>query len=102
VSMSGHQTGFVVAIVGEQTWQSLSPDQQQALQDAVSGVRDENRQCLEDAEQTVIDEWSAAGTPEVVDDVDRDAFSQQAEDYFAEELTGDKLALYEQVREIAP
>ena len=102
VSLSGHQTGFVVAIVGEQTWQSLSAEQQEALQAAVSGVRDGNRQCLEDAEQEVLAQWEQAGTPTVVEDVDREAFSTKAEAYFAENLEGDKLALYQQIRAVAP
>ena len=101
VSLSGHQTGFVVAIVGEQTWQSLSAEQQEALQAAVSGARAGNRQCLEDAEQEVLDQWAQAGEVTVVENVDRAAFSTRAETYFAEQLAGDKLALYQQVRELA-
>jgi TRAP-type C4-dicarboxylate transport system substrate-binding protein len=101
VSLSGHQTGFVVAIVGEQTWQSLSSEQQEALQAAVSGARAGNRQCLEDAEQEVLDQWAESGEVTVVEDVDRTAFSTRAEAYFAEHLEGDKLALYQQVRELA-
>ena len=102
VSLSGHQTGFVVAIVGEQTWQSLSTEQQEALQSTVSGARDGNRTCLEDAEQEVLAQWEQSGGPTVVEDVDREAFSARAEAFFAENLEGDKLALYQQIREIAP
>jgi tripartite ATP-independent transporter DctP family solute receptor len=101
VSLSGHQTGFVVAIIGEQTWQSLSSEQQEALQAAVSGARAGNRQCLEDAEQEVLDQWAQSGEVTVVEDVDRTAFGARAEAYFAEHLEGDKLALYQQVRELA-
>lgn len=102
VSLSGHQTGFVVAIVGEATWQEMSAEQQEALQGAVSGVRAENRQCLEDSEQEVLVGWEESGEITVVDDVDRAAFSTEAEQYFAANLEGDKLALYEQIRELAP
>jgi tripartite ATP-independent transporter DctP family solute receptor len=102
VSLTGHQTGFVVAIIGEPTWQSLSPEQQEALQAAVSGVRDDNRQCLEDAEQEVLTQWSASGGPTVVEDVDRAAFISRTEAFFAENLEGGKLALYQQIRELAP
>lgn len=98
VSLSGHQTGFVVAIIGEETWQSLSPEQQEALQASLDAARDTTRQCLEDAEQEILDQWNESGEITVVDDVDREAFSSRAEEYFAENLDGDKLALYEQVR----
>jgi tripartite ATP-independent transporter DctP family solute receptor len=101
VSLSGHQTGFVVAIIGEETWQSLSPEQQEALQASLDAARDTTRQCLEDAEQEILDQWTETGEITVVEDVDRDAFSARAEEYFAENLEGDKLALYEQVRELA-
>jgi len=102
VSLSGHQTGFVVAIIGEQTWQSLSAEQQDALQSAISDARAGNRDCLEEAEQEVLAEWEESGQVTVVEDVDRDAFSSKAEAFFAANLDGDKLALYQQIRELAP
>ncbi len=101
VSLSGHQTGFVVAIIGEETWQSLSPEQQEALQASFDAARDTTRQCLEDTEQEILDGWRDTGAVTLVEDVDRDAFTAKAEEYFAENLEGDKLALYEQVRELA-
>ena len=43
VSLTGHQVGSVIAIVAEDTWQSLSEGQQQALQDAISETREGDR-----------------------------------------------------------
>lgn len=102
LSLTGHQTGFVVAITSEETWQSLTPQQQEALQNAISGAREGNRKCIEEAEQKILDEWRQAGEPVIVEDVDRAAFSAKAEAYFAQHLQGDKLALYQKVRELAP
>lgn len=102
VSLSGHQTGFVVGIISEDTWQSLSSEQQEALQQSFDAARDTTRECLEDAEQEILDQWNETEDVTVVDDVDRAAFSAKSEEYFAENLEGDKLALYEKVREIAP
>jgi tripartite ATP-independent transporter DctP family solute receptor len=101
VSLSGHQTGFQVAIVGESTWQSLSADQQDALQAAISGVRESDRQCIEDAETEIVGNWESSGQITVVDDVDRAAFSAQAEAYFLANLEGDKLDLYQEARNLA-
>lgn len=98
LSLTGHQTGFVVAIIGEKTWQSLSSEQQEALQAAISGVREENRKCLEEAEQKIVDEWRKSGTVTVIDDVDRAAFSAKAEAYFTQNFEGDALTLYQKVR----
>ena len=50
VSLTGHQVGSVLAIISEDTWQSLSADQQEAVQAAISDTRDGDRQCVEDAE----------------------------------------------------
>lgn len=99
ISLSGHQLGFVVAIIGEDTWNSLSPDQQDAVQTAISGARDGSRKCIEDAEQKVLDEWKKTGQMTIVDDVDREAFKSKAEAYFEKNMSGDKLALYQKVRE---
>ena len=98
VSMTGHQLGFVVAIVGEDTWSKMSSGQQEALQTAVSGARDKSRTCIEDATTKILDEWKSAGKPKVIEDVDRDAFSSKAQAYFEKNLTGDKLAFYEKIR----
>jgi TRAP-type C4-dicarboxylate transport system substrate-binding protein len=102
VSLSAHQTGFVLAIVNEETWQSLTPEQQNALQDAISSTREGDRQCIEDDQQQLLDDWTANGTMTVVDDVDRDQFSQQAEAFFLENLEGSKLELYQAIRDLAP
>ncbi len=101
VSLSAHQTGFVLAIVNEDTWQSLSTEQQEALQDAISSTREGDRQCIEEAEQELLDQWAEDGTMTIVDDVDRDAFTARAEAYFQENLEGSKLELYQAIRDLA-
>ncbi|WP_370617404.1 DctP family TRAP transporter solute-binding subunit [Mumia sp. Pv 4-285] len=101
VSLTGHQVGSVLAIVSEDTWQSLSEDQQKALQESISGARDGDRTCVEDAEKTIVDEWKSGDDVTVVEDVDVDAFAQQAEDFFMENYEGDQLELYTSIRDMA-
>jgi tripartite ATP-independent transporter DctP family solute receptor len=101
VSLTGHQVGSVMAIVSEDTWQSLSEDQQQALQDTISETREGDRQCIEDAEAELVEQWESEGTMEVVDDVDRENFAEQAEEFFLDNYEGEQLALYEAIREQA-
>jgi tripartite ATP-independent transporter DctP family solute receptor len=101
VSMTAHQTGFVLAIINEDTWQSLTSEQQQALQEAISSTREGDRTCIEDDERKLLDEWKANGTVTVVDDVDREAFSQQAEKHFVENMEGSTLELYQEIRDLA-
>lgn len=100
VNLTGHQAGFQFVIVSDATWQELSEEQQEALREAIREVRAEDRQCIEDDEQRFIDEWNESGDIEVVDDVDRDAFIERAEEYFGERLEGRELELYEAIREM--
>lgn len=98
VSLSGHQTGSQLIVINEDSWQKLSDEQQDALQKAVHETRAENRQCIEDEERKVLDEWKSDGTMTVVDDVDRDAFAERARNYFQRTLSGEQLTVYEQVQ----
>ena len=99
VSLTGHQVGSVLAIISEDTWQSLSAEQQEAVQAAISDTRDGDRQCVEDAEAEILEEWKSTGEMTVVEDVDVETFQAQAEDYFMSNYDGDQLALYEAIRE---
>lgn len=99
VSLTGHQVGSVLAIISEDTWQSLSAEQQEAVQAAISDTRDGDRQCVEDAEAEIVEEWKSSGEMTVVEDVDIDTFSSQAEEFFMSEYEGEQLALYEAIRE---
>jgi len=101
VSLTGHQVGSVLAIISEDTWQSLSEEQQEAVQAAISDTRDGDRQCVEDAEQEIVDEWKSSGEMTVVEDVDLETFQAQAEEFFMSNYDGDQLALYEAIRESA-
>lgn len=99
VSMSGHQTGSQLIVISEDRWQQLSSEQQQALQDSVSKTRAENRECIGQQEQKLLDDWRASGNMAIVDNVDRDAFAQRAEDYFRENLSGKQSELYQTIRQ---
>ena len=102
VSLSGHQTGSQLVVVSEETWNSLTTDQQQALATVVAEVQAEDRACIEQAERELLDQWRDTGEITVVEDVDRASFAQRAEGYFTANLTGDSLALYEVIRASAP
>ncbi|HEX2132475.1 MAG TPA: DctP family TRAP transporter solute-binding subunit [Actinophytocola sp.] len=101
VSLSGHQTGSQLILINEDSWQRLSAEQQDALRTTVHETRAENRRCIEDEESRLLGEWRDTGAMTVVEDVDRDAFSQRAEAYFTETLSGEQLTLYQGVRESA-
>ncbi|WP_017586059.1 DctP family TRAP transporter solute-binding subunit [Nocardiopsis ganjiahuensis] len=101
LSLSGHQIGSQMIVVSGQTWEQLTEEQQQVLQEAVTEVREENRACIEEAETEILAEWESSGAVEVVDDVDVDAFRDQVHEYFLSHLDGADLELYEAFRDAA-
>lgn len=99
ISLTSHQIGSQMIVVSGQTWERLSGEQQDVLQQAVSETRAENRKCIEKAEAEILDEWKAGGTIEIVDDVNVEAFRGQAREYFRDNLEGKSLELYEAFQE---
>ncbi|QVQ52362.1 DctP family TRAP transporter solute-binding subunit [Spiractinospora alimapuensis] len=101
VSLTSHQIGSQMIVISGDTWDQLDEDQQDAVQQAVSDVRAENRTCIEEAEAEIVQEWESTGAMEVVDDVDIDAFRSQAQEYLREEfLEGEELELYEAFQDV--
>lgn len=101
VSLTGHQTGSQMIVVSDTVWQSLSAEQQEALTEAVHETRAENRACIEEDTEAILDEWRNSGSPAIVEDVDREAFQAQTEEYFLENLEGEQLELFEGIRAAA-
>ena len=100
LSLSGHQQNSNLVVIGP-VWDELSQEQQEALSAAVGTAVEQVPGCVEELEQQQLDEWEAAGELEIVDDVDVDAFQQQAEEYFTENYTGEQLEVYEAIRNSA-
>lgn len=97
VSLSSHQLNTNLVIVGP-VWNELSDEQQEALTAATEKAVTEVTACVADDEETTLEEWRTGGEWEVVEDVDRDAFSEKAEEYLSGALTGDSLTVYEAIR----
>ncbi|WP_042214324.1 DctP family TRAP transporter solute-binding subunit [Demequina mangrovi] len=100
LSLSAHQLNTNLVIIGP-IWDELSAEQQEALSAATVTAVTEVTTCVADDEEVVLDEWRAGDEWEVVDDVDREAFSEKAEAFFMETFTGDSLSVYEAMRATA-
>lgn len=98
VSLNEHQTGFQLVMINEKKWQSLKPEQQEALTKVIGETRDANRKCIDENQQKIVDEWEKSGTVTVVKDVDKAAFEAKAEKYFLNKYTGADLELYKSIR----
>lgn len=101
VSLSRHAVGSQLIIVSGEAWDSLDSESQAALQDAVSGVREQNRECADSAEQDVITRWKDRGSPILVEDTDREAFMRKAANYWEDNLDEDQLKIYHSIRSVS-
>ncbi|MFG2250474.1 DctP family TRAP transporter solute-binding subunit [Spirillospora sp. NPDC048823] len=102
VSLTGHQTGSQLIVINEESWKKLGPEQQKALQKAVSDTRAANRKCIEQDEAKILAEWKGKGEPAIVEDVDRNAFATKARAYFGANLEGEQAGLFKTIRSTAP
>ena len=100
VSLSRHAVGSQLIIVAGDTWERLSEQEQADLQAAISDVRDQNRQCADEDEQETMTRWKEQGTPEIIEDVDREAFMEKAHAYWEENLSPEELEVYNSIRSV--
>lgn len=100
LSLTNHQLNTNLVIVSP-IWNDLSAEQQEALTAAVDTAVTEVTACVAEDEAATLEEWEAAGEWEIVDDVDIDAFREQALTYLQENYDGDSLAVFEAIRATA-
>ncbi|PRY69169.1 TRAP-type C4-dicarboxylate transport system substrate-binding protein [Glaciihabitans tibetensis] len=102
-SLNNHQVGIHWLVVGENTYDKLSDEQSELLDETLHGIRAENRECVEEETNKILDEYRADSSYTVVeeDEVDRAAFTEKAEEFFSTYYDGERLELYESIREMA-
>ncbi|GIF01935.1 TRAP transporter substrate-binding protein DctP [Paractinoplanes rishiriensis] len=99
-SLTNHQVGAHYVVISDKTLDKMSQPQKDALFKAIHDIRAENRKCVDDETEKVLDGWRGDSTRTVVeiDQVDRDAFIKKAEAFFNSHYTGENLELYKSVR----
>ncbi|WP_141014823.1 DctP family TRAP transporter solute-binding subunit [Nocardioides sambongensis] len=98
LSLSSHAQNSNL-IVASPAFDDLSDEQRTAVEDAVASAVEQMPGCVEEAEQETLDTWESEDAIEIVDDVDVDAFSEQADAWFRDNLEGDSLAVYESIKD---
>lgn len=81
---TGHLISAAPVYLNGTLWDSLSPEQQQALEKAVDAAAERIRKCVEEADQEAYASWKQAGTPEIIEDVDREALKAQSRAFFSQ------------------
>ena len=101
--LDNHNVGIHWILVSDKTWDKLSEEQAALLEQTIHEIRPENRTCVEDATEEILDEYRSNPAFTVIEtaDIDMDAFIGQAEDYFRNYFTGDQLTAYEAIRATA-
>ncbi|MEQ8399848.1 MAG: TRAP transporter substrate-binding protein DctP [Roseitalea porphyridii] len=64
-------------------WNSLTPDQQTALDEAVADGARRVRTCVEDADEAAFAKWRETGMVEIVEDVDREALAANTRAFYS-------------------
>jgi len=99
-SLNNHQVGIHWLVVSEKTYDKLSDEQETLLEDTIHEIRAENRECVEEETNKILDEYRADSSFTVVeeDEVDKDAFIEKAEEFFNTYYDGERLDLYKSIR----
>jgi TRAP-type C4-dicarboxylate transport system substrate-binding protein len=100
VSLSSHQLSSNLVVIGK-VWDTLSPEQQAALQAAVEKAMVEEPKCVVEAEKAILDEFRAGGAMQVIEDVDRKAFSDKAVPYLRDNFTPEQVTVLDAIRSTA-
>lgn len=79
VHLTGHVVAMMAVVVSEDTWQALSEDQQDAVLAAGDALGEGVTECTLQEEEELLAAWQGADSPiQVNDDVDVDAFRENA------------------------
>jgi TRAP-type C4-dicarboxylate transport system substrate-binding protein len=101
--LNDHNVGIHWIIVSDKTYEKMSDEQAELLEQTIHDIRPENRECVEEATEEILEEYRADDAFTVIEqeDIDMDAFISQAEEFFEGYYTGDNLAAYQAIRELA-
>lgn len=101
ISLSSHQLSSNLVIINAATFNSLSGDQQAALEAAVEEAMVQEPQCAAESEEETLAAWREGGAMEVIEDVDRDAFREMAEPFLREAWSEEQIAVLDAIRSTA-
>lgn len=101
--LNDHNVGIQFAIVSDKTYEKLNDEQAALLDDTIHEIRGENRTCVEDETEEIIDGYRDDPDFTVIeqDEIDMDAFISQAEEYFQDHYSGETLEAYQSIRDSA-
>jgi TRAP-type C4-dicarboxylate transport system substrate-binding protein len=102
-SLNDHNVGIHWILVSDATYDKMSDEQAALLEETIREIRPENRDCVDEATEEILDEWRDNPEFTVVEreDIDIEAFQSKAEEYFEGYYSGEILEAYQAIRETA-
>ncbi|WP_127817726.1 TRAP transporter substrate-binding protein DctP [Microbacterium sp. CPCC 204701] len=103
IVLNNHQVGIHWIIVSDATYDKMSDEQAALLEETIHNIRPDNRACVDEATEEILDKYreDAAYTVIEQEDIDMEAFISQAEEFFNGYYTGENLEAYQAIRESA-
>ncbi|MFF0990576.1 DctP family TRAP transporter solute-binding subunit [Kocuria nitroreducens] len=95
INLTGHVVQGVQITTGRSTYEGLSEEERTALDSALQAAADATRQCIEEQEQSILDEWKTGNGIQVNENVDRESFAAAAEEAMSQQPWGD---LYQEIK----
>ena len=86
INLTGHVIQGVMVVGNQDALSGLPEDQQEALREATADAADEVRTCIEEEEESYLEEWADSGEIEINDDVDVDHFRERAAERIPDEF----------------
>ena len=101
--LNNHNVGIHWILVSDKTYEKMSPEQTELLEATIHEIRPENRECVDEATEEILDEYRANDAMTVIEteDIDMDAFINKSEEFFGTYFTGENLEAYQAIREMA-
>ncbi|MFI7583523.1 sialic acid TRAP transporter substrate-binding protein SiaP [Kocuria sp. M1N1S27] len=96
INLTGHMVQGVQITTGRDLYEGLSEEERSSLDSALQAASDATRECIEEQEQSILEEWRTGDGIQVNEDVDREGFTTAAEEAMLEQPWGD---LYQQIKD---
>ncbi|RXZ72564.1 TRAP transporter substrate-binding protein DctP [Agromyces albus] len=101
--LNNHNVGIHWILVSDKTYEKMSDEQAALLEETIHEIRSENRDCVDEATEEILDEYRANDAFTVIEqeDIDMEAFISEAEAYFEGYFSGETLEIYQAIRDMA-
>jgi TRAP-type C4-dicarboxylate transport system substrate-binding protein len=101
--LNNHNVGIHWILVSGKTYEKMNDEQAALLEKTIHDIRQENRDCVDQATKKILDEYRANTKFTVIEqqDIDMEAFTSKSEAYFKNHFTGETLEQYQAIREMA-